>query len=72
MGQATNLDHYIRESELRRLVPISHSTVWRMVASGAFPKPFKLGPRVTVWRWSEVEAWLDGRRSQPSRAGEAS
>lgn len=63
MEREAHLDHYVRESELRKLVPISHATVWRLVKSGDFPSPFKIGERVTVWKWSEVQSWLDQRRS---------
>jgi len=31
-------------------IPVSKSTWWQGVKDGRFPKPEKLGPRVTVWR----------------------
>jgi prophage regulatory protein len=31
-------------------LPISRSSSWAGVASGRYPKPAKLGPRVTAWR----------------------
>lgn len=40
------------------MLPVSPATVWRWVASGDFPKPFKLGANVTVWDLDEVEGWL--------------
>jgi predicted DNA-binding transcriptional regulator AlpA len=42
----------------RGLVPASPATVWRWVAEGIFPKPFKLGPNTTVWDLDQVEAFL--------------
>ena len=38
------------------LIPVSRTTWWAGVSSGFFPKPIKLGPRITAWR---VEAILD-------------
>lgn len=38
-------------------IPISHSTLWRWVKEARFPKPVSLGPRVTVWRLADIEAW---------------
>jgi predicted DNA-binding transcriptional regulator AlpA len=32
--------------------------VWRWVAEGRFPPPFKLGPNTTVWDLDQVEAHL--------------
>lgn len=48
----------IREKELLQGVPFGKSTLWRLVSEGKFPKPTKLSPRVTVWRLTDVEAWL--------------
>jgi predicted DNA-binding transcriptional regulator AlpA len=42
----------------RGLVPVSPATVWRWVAEGKFPKPFKLGPNTTVFDLDQVEAFL--------------
>lgn len=40
------------------LVPVSPATIWRWVAEGKFPRPFKLGPNTTVWDLDQVEAFL--------------
>lgn len=42
---------------LEQLVPFSSQTLWRRVKDGTFPQPIKIG-RMTVWRVSEVRAWL--------------
>ena len=39
-------------------LPFSAPTLWRMVKESRFPKPVKLGPRVTAWRVSDVRAWM--------------
>lgn len=58
---------FIRESQLVRSpkrpdhpapLPFSAPTLWRKVAAGTFPKPFKLSERVTCWKVSEVRAWM--------------
>lgn len=33
------------------------STIYRLVANGAFPRPVHLGPRAIAWRWSDLEQW---------------
>ena len=45
--------------EIAGLLPVSKSTWWAGVKSGKFPQPIKLPGRVTVWRMSDIEAWLD-------------
>jgi predicted DNA-binding transcriptional regulator AlpA len=45
------------------LVPASPATIWRWVAAGTFPKPFKLGPNTTVFDLDQVDAWLSMRKA---------
>lgn len=40
------------------LLPVCPATIWRWVHMGSFPKPFKLGPSVTVWRAEEVDQFI--------------
>lgn len=51
------------------LLPVSPATLWRWVKSGKFPKPFKLGDRVTVWDALEVEAYLKAQQVNQMEAG---
>ena len=37
------------------LIPIGKSTWWEGVQSGRFPKPIKLGPRITLWKTEEIQ-----------------
>lgn len=40
------------------VVPVSASSVWRMVKAGDFPAPLKLGPKTTAWRVADIRRWL--------------
>ncbi|HXW71157.1 MAG TPA: AlpA family phage regulatory protein [Methylocella sp.] len=40
-------------------IPVGRSTWWAGVKDGRFPKPMKLGPRVTVWRAEDIWALLE-------------
>jgi prophage regulatory protein len=35
-------------------IPVSKSTWWAGVKSGRFPKPVKLGTRITAWRAVDI------------------
>jgi predicted DNA-binding transcriptional regulator AlpA len=37
------------EPPIPAVIPVSKSTWWAGVKSGRFPKPVKLGPRITAW-----------------------
>ncbi|MBP8140577.1 MAG: AlpA family phage regulatory protein [Acidovorax sp.] len=39
-------------------LPFSPATFWRKVKDGAFPKPVKLGERITAWKVGDVRAWM--------------
>lgn len=40
-------------------IPVSRSTWWAGVKSGRFPRPVKLGPRLTAWRVEDIRALID-------------
>ena len=42
-------------------LPVSPATLWRWVAEGKFPAPFKLGANTTVWDAEKVEQFLAQR-----------
>lgn len=41
-------------------IPVSRSTWWAGVRTGRYPKPVKLGPRITAWRVEDIEALIAG------------
>jgi prophage regulatory protein len=50
---------------------LSRSTIYRMVASGAFPAPVQIGARAVAWRWADLERWSEARHKAPVDAGSA-
>ena len=40
-------------------IPVSRSTWWQGVKDGRFPKPLKLGARVTVWRVDDIRDLIE-------------
>ncbi len=40
-------------------IPISKSTWWAGVKTGRFPKPLKLGKRITVWRAEDIRSLIE-------------
>ena len=41
------------------IIPVSKSTWWAGVKSGLYPKPVKLGPRITAWRVSDIRQLIE-------------
>jgi len=40
------------------IIPVKKSCWWKGVQDGRFPKPVKLGPRVTAWRVEDIRALI--------------
>ena len=45
-------------------IPVSKSTWWAGVKDGRFPKPMKLGARVTVWRIEDINGLIENGVAQ--------
>ncbi len=58
--KATDGDRLIRLPEVQKLIPVGKSTWWDGVKSGRFPKPIKLGRRITCWRLTDILALIEG------------
>ena len=46
------------EPPIPAIIPVKKSCWWDGVRTGRFPKPVKLGPRVTVWRVEDIRALI--------------
>ena len=40
-------------------IPVSRSTWWAGVKTGRYPKPVKLGPRITAWRVTDIRRLIE-------------
>ncbi|MBP0133282.1 MAG: AlpA family phage regulatory protein [Nitrosospira sp.] len=54
-------DRIVRMPELIQLVGYRHSSIYSLIASGKFPRGFKLvrGGRAVGWRLSVIMRWID-------------
>lgn len=43
------------------LLPVAESTIWQWVRNDKFPKPVKLGNRITAWKKQDVDNWIQGQ-----------
>lgn len=50
---------YLRLEQVLQLIPVSKSTWWNGCKSGRFPKPYKLAPRITAWKRSDIQDYLN-------------
>jgi prophage regulatory protein len=65
MSKSDHNDSPLRDGGLLRLkavlalLPISAASWWAGVASGRYPKPVKLGPRITAWRVEDIRKLIE-------------
>jgi len=65
MGMSKISNRVLRMRDLPQKVGFRPSTIYEMVATGRFPRPFKLvsGGRASGWLERDIDAWLDERVS---------
>lgn len=47
-------ERFLRLKQVVQIIPVSKSTWWAGVKSGKFPAAIKIGPRTTVWKYSDL------------------
>ena len=50
---------FIRLPDVLKVYPVSKSTWWAGIKVGRYPKPVKLGPKITAWRVEDIRTLID-------------
>ncbi|KAF1062779.1 AlpA family phage regulatory protein [Burkholderia gladioli] len=58
----------LRIKDVAAKIGLGQSTIYRLVAQGAFPKPFEIMPKRNAWHEEDIDGWLAERagRDQPA------
>ncbi|GAB3514216.1 helix-turn-helix transcriptional regulator [Emticicia fontis] len=59
LDSSQELDGFMRLEQILKLIPVSKATWWNGCKSGRFPKSYKICPRVTAWKMSDIKNCLD-------------
>ena len=62
-------DQLLTRRDVEKRCQIARTTIYRLMRTGQFPEPIRIGPRAVRWPESEVEAWLASRPTGDRRAG---
>jgi prophage regulatory protein len=49
---------YLNLKAVQGLTGLSHTTIYKMMRAGRFPKSYELGPQKRAWRYGDIEDWL--------------
>ena len=52
---------FVRPQEVRKMLGVSKTTLWRMVQAGAFPRPVEITERNRGYLLDDVQAWMLAR-----------
>ncbi len=52
----------IRQREVTLETGVPKSTIYYLIARGAFPKPLKLSARAVAWNFDEIQEWKNSRK----------
>ncbi|MEO0946246.1 MAG: AlpA family phage regulatory protein [Pseudomonadota bacterium] len=60
---ATEIERHYRRPEVKKIVGLSDSSIYRLMSEGKFPRPVKMGDRAVAWSATSLREYLDGRES---------
>ena len=52
---------FIRLAEVKRMTSLGHSTLYRLMNEGDFPKSYRLSAGAVAWDADEIAEWLASR-----------
>lgn len=58
----------LRIEQIMELFPVSRVTVYRLIKSGDFPQPVKMG-RTSLWRYAHLKQWIEERQKPRTSVG---
>ena len=53
------LDHYLREPQVLKIIPMGRVTLWRRIKAGDFPPGKLISKRIRAWRASDIQSFMD-------------
>ena len=54
-------DRLLRRREVEKITGVSRSSIYRLMQSGDFPRPLRVGLSAVRWRERDITAWVESR-----------
>lgn len=64
----TNKTVILLRKEVEHRTSLSRSSIYRMMDTGAFPRPIRLTPSRVGWKESDIQQWLEDRIKESEQA----
>ena len=52
----------LRLNDVRKLIGLHKSTIYRLINQKEFPAPIQLGPNSVGWLREDLEKWIESRK----------
>ena len=52
-------DVFMKRREVEKITGLSRTTIYRLMRSGKFPTPIKMGLKTVRWKMSELEEYIE-------------
>lgn len=62
-------ERLLRRPAVQDATGLSRSTIYAMMARGAFPRPRRVGRRAVAWRETEIRRWMTTRELAAAGSG---
>ena len=63
-------DRAVTKNEVIFHLGISSATLYRLIKAGRFPKPMKFGYRMSRWLESDIQDYLDRKKTESRATGQ--
>lgn len=61
-------DRLLRLHDVEKLVGCGKSTVYGLMAAGKFPKNIKITRRLSCWKESDIQSWINEQAAKEAEA----
>lgn len=55
---------YLTDIALAAHFGVNRATIWGWVRNNDFPRPVRLSPQMSRWKWADVQQWVDARQKR--------
>lgn len=52
-------ERLLKRREVEEITGFSRTTIYRLMAEGAFPRPLRIGENSVRWRMSDLQKWME-------------
>lgn len=64
MSDTEHARRFLRRPAVRAKTGLADSTMYYLIANGKFPRPVKMGAKMSAWDETEVDAWMKDRLAE--------